>query len=503
MNSPDGVAPDKRHRPSRIVRRVAGISWPDVAAPVRMKRIALVAAEDSLRDVLVRVADAAAVEIGPAAGETGAAGPSDGEAARRLQRAGHPVPGAVLSAARPDLDDLERADRYDLLAGEAQLEAYAAAAVRRFGACALACWIPADRLAAVAASLAEVGGAVVPLPYPHGIEPPTLLAGPPLRRALSPLVQTYGTVPYADVDPTWLAWACYVLMFGMMFGDAGEGAVLMAAALALRAGWPRRARRFRQAWLFVGGAGLAATVFGLLYGEFFGPTGLVPPIWLDPLSNPVTLLLTAAAAGALMLAGAYALGVINRWREGGFASALYAPSGIAGTMLFLGVGVMAGGWYLHQDLMLAAGGFVALAGLGLAAAGFVAGAGGGGAGWTQATVEVFDLVVRIGSNVVSFTRLAAFGLTHAALSLLVWEGARALWQRGGVMTVAAVVIFAVGTALAFSLEALVAGVQALRLEYYELFSRVFVTQGRPFRPWHVPVLTGPVTAGTSMEEQVR
>jgi len=48
-------------------------------------------------------------------------------------------------------------------------------------------------------------------------------------------------------------------------------------------------------------------------------------------------------------------------------------------------------------------------------------------------------------------------------------------------------VFAAGTALAFSLEALVAAIQALRLEYYELFSRVFTGQGEPFRPWHVPV----------------
>jgi len=94
--------------------------------------------------------------------------------------------------------------------------------------------------------------------------------------------------------------------------------------------------------------------------------------------------------------------------------------------------------------------------------------------------------------VVSFTRLAAFGLTHAALGLVVWNGTRALWQHGGLSlagvasAAGAVAVFAVGTALAFSLEALVAGIQALRLEYYELFSRVFVDQGRPFRPWHVP-----------------
>jgi V/A-type H+/Na+-transporting ATPase subunit I len=78
--------------------------------------------------------------------------------------------------------------------------------------------------------------------------------GRPARASVSPLVQTYGTAPYADIDPAWLAWAGYVLMFGMMFGDAGEGLVLVAAAVALRAGWPGWARRFRRAWPFVGGA---------------------------------------------------------------------------------------------------------------------------------------------------------------------------------------------------------------------------------------------------------
>lgn len=474
------------------------MSWLDAAVPVRMKRIALVAADEALRDVLVRVADAAAVEIGSASDETDATGPAGaagmtgtgGEAARRLQHAGHPVAAAALSASRPDLDALEQAGRYDLLAGEAQLEAYAARAVRRSGTSALAGWIPAGRLAAVAADVAEAGGAVVPLPYPRGVQPPTLVAGRPLRHSVSELVQTYGTVPYSDIDPAWLAWATYVLMFGMMFGDVGEGVVLLGAAAALRAGWPAWARRFRQAWPFVAGAGAAATMFGLLYGECFGPTGLVPTIWLSPLDHATTLLLVAAGIGAVMLAGAYALGTVNRWREGGWPSALYAPSGVAGIAVFLGAGAMAGGWYARRDAVIIAGGALTLAGLALAAVGFLAEAGGGATGGLQTSVELFDLVIRLGSNVVSFTRLAAFGLTHAALGLLVWEGTRALWRHGGVLTVASVALFAAGTALAFSLDALVVAIQALRLEYYELFSRVFVTAGRPFRPWHVPTQAG-------------
>ena len=460
--------------------------WFDAVAPVRMTRITLVAPESTLRDVLVRIADTATVEIDlPDRGQD-----PPGEAAARLQQAGQDPPAPVLLATRPDLDQLEQAGRYDLLAGEAELEEYASAAARRSGVTALAGWIPANRLCAVAASVAEVGGAVVPRRHPPGLQVPTLLRNAGLRRSLTPLVQTYGTVPYTDVDPTWPAWLAYVLMFGMMFGDAGQGVLLVAVALALRAGRPRWARRYQRAWPFVAGAGLAATGFGLLYGECFGPTGLVPTAWLDPLAHPTTLLLAAVGIGMVLLALAYCLGTINRWREGGLPTALYAPSGIAGFSFFLGVGAAAGGWYLHRLPLAGAGAFIAIAGLALALIGFLAEAGGGGAGTMQASVETFDFVVRLGSNVVSFTRLAAFGLTHAALGMLVWEGTRALWDRGGALAVAGIVMFAAGMALAFSLEALVAAIQALRLEYYELFSRVFVAQGRPFRPWHVPTATG-------------
>ncbi len=456
--------------------------WPESAVPVRMQRVALVAPSASLRDVLVQIADAAAMQI-------------DQDGRSRVSAVGRPVRSPVrqpaaplISAVRADPRELELAGRYDLLAGEAELQGQADAALHRSGAAALVGWIPAGRLPEVTAALAEVGGAVVPLARPAWSMAPTLLAERGLHHDLTPLVQTYGTVPYADVDPSWLAWASYVVMFGIMFGDAGQGVLMIAAAVALRLGWPRWLRRFRAAWPFVGGAGLAATAFGLLYGECFGPTGLVPTLWLSPLAQPVTLLLAAAGFGAILLAGAYALGTINRWREGGWRAALYAPSGVAGSCVFLGAAAGAAGWHFHQAWWLAAGGVIAIAGLGLAAAGFLAEAGRGGTAITQAVVELFDLIVRLGSNVVSFTRLAAFGLTHAALGLLVWEGTRALWHRGGPLAVAGIVLFAAGTALAFSLEALVAAIQALRLEYYELFSRVFTGQGEPFRPWHVPVV---------------
>ncbi len=455
--------------------------WLNTVFPVRMTRVALVAPAGSIRAMLVKAAELGTVEI-----DTGGA---DSPAAAVTAEAGSAlVP--KLSEQPADLAALALAGRQDLIAGEEQLRQRAVVAVQRHSACALAGWIPAGQVGALSEELVPLGCAVVPLRRPRGVDAPTLMAGSAGRRAVSSLVSTYGTVPYADLDPAWPAWASYVFMFGMMFGDVGDGLLLVAAAIVLRAGWLRSARAYRGAWPFVAGAGVAATLFGLAYGEFFGPTGVIPVLWLNPIARPIPLLVAGIGVGAVLLAGAYVLGVINRWREGGWPLALYASSGVGGAALFLGIGVLAAGWYYHLGALLIAGGVLAIAAILLAFTGFLVEAGGGGYGLTQASVEVFDLVVRLGSNVASFARLAAFGLAHAALGLLVWEGTEALWHRGGVMTVLAVVLFIAGGALTFALEGLVAAVQALRLEYYELFSRVFVGQGRPFRPWRLEIDTG-------------
>jgi V/A-type H+-transporting ATPase subunit I len=73
------------------------------------------------------------------------------------------------------------------------------------------------------------------------------------------------------------------------------------------------------------------------------------------------------------------------------------------------------------------------------------------------------------------------------LGYVIWQATTGLWHQGPLGKLGAVAIFLIGTALVFGLEGLIAAIQALRLEYYELFSRIFDSEGQPFRPWHVPL----------------
>jgi len=264
--------------------------------------------------------------------------------------------------------------------------------------------------------------------------------------------------------------------------------VLALVGLFLRGRRQGRLASLQHIWVIPFAAGIAGACFGFLYGEAFGPTGLIEPLWLDPLESPMPLLLAALALGAVLLLVSYLLGIVNRWRASGPGATLVAQYGIAGLATFVGGIVLLGGLYWQLTLVEVAGAALALVGVGLLALGLVLDAGRGFAAMTQAVIELFDALVRLVSNLLSFTRLAAFGLMHAALGAVVFEAASALW--GNVVgVILAVVVFFVGNLGAFALEALVSGVQALRLEYYELYSRIFAGEGHAFVPWSMPVLS--------------
>src|SRR5699024_3729135 len=109
-------------------------------------------------------------------------------------------------------------------------------------------------------------------------------------------------------------------------------------------------------------------------------------VWLAPLAEPVRMMEVAVGIGGALLAAAYVVAIVNRWREGGPQRALYASGGIAGALLFLGIAGLALGFSLSLILLVVAGGVVVLAALVLSAVGFFAASGGGAAGVVQAAV---------------------------------------------------------------------------------------------------------------------
>jgi V/A-type H+-transporting ATPase subunit I len=458
----------------------------ELVAPARMSRVAVVAPRDRTREVLVELARIGAVEL------VGKLPPAEGEeveALRRLDRGpAREAASPAIPEAAPDVAALERAGRRELLAGEAELGRRTRLALRHGSFTAWVGWAPSAALADLGETLRPLGSAVVELTRPPWVEPPTLLRTAPLERLFRPLVDVYGTARYRDIDPTLFTAVSFVVMFGMMFGDTGHGLVLAALALWLRRRRQGRFAPYRHLWAIPFASGLVAAACGLLYGELFGPTKVLPTLWLDPIDRPVPLLVAGVAVGVVLLFASYLLGIVNRWRESGPVVAILDQSGVAGLAAFSGGLLAAGGFYLSSVPAEAVGAVIAVGGLALLTTGLALRAGRGVAAVTQVGIESVDAVTRLVSNVISFTRLAAFGLMHAALGAIVFGAASALWG-GAAGVAAAAFVFLLGNVLTFSLELLISGVQALRLEYYELYSRIFAGEGHAFVPWSLPVVS--------------
>jgi V/A-type H+/Na+-transporting ATPase subunit I len=453
--------------------------WTEAFRPIRMSRVAIVASRARLRETLVALAGSGIVDIDRR-------GEAETTAVRTAGAQGV-LATPTLLASSADVEDLERAERWDLLAGELELRRVAAQAVEHRGVAILIGWAPESAVPPLSELLASTGASVVELVHPARAEPPTMMIGPRFARPLRPLVDTYGTVPYADIDPSLFAGLSYAAMFGIMFGDVGHGLILAVLGLALRNSSRSWLQPLRRAWGLIVVAGLASAAGGALYGDVFGPTNILPALWLKPSEQPVPLLTAGLIVGAVLLGLSYCIGMANRWREGGPLMLILASSGIAGASLYAGGAALVAGAALAVVPLQIAGIVVAGVGLALLFGGFLLTSGGGVAGFTQAAVELLDTVIRTIVNAVSFVRLAAFGLAHAIVGTIVLAATAALAASGGAGLVLAAIVFVVGNVLAFGLEGLVAGLQALRLEYYELFSRVFAGVGRPFAPWRLPI----------------
>jgi V/A-type H+-transporting ATPase subunit I len=275
----------------------------------------------------------------------------------------------------------------------------------------------------------------------------------------------WGTPGRREVDPTGLLALVVPLLFGYMFPDVGHGLVLVVFAAINYRRWPRIR--------FLIPCGVAAMLFGVLFGDVFG-FHLMQPLWQRPLDDPMPVLAVPMLFGiALMLLGmgfagleARWRGELRRWLMADLAVLLIYATALAGLLLPQAF------WLTGLAVVHYVVGSVLLASAGSRLKHVPAALG-------ELLLSVFELAM----NTLSFLRVGAFALAHAALSsavLTLASGVESLWL------VALIVL--VGNIFGVVLEGLLVFVQTTRLVLFEFFIRFLQAEGRLFRPVRGPGL---------------
>jgi V/A-type H+-transporting ATPase subunit I len=276
-------------------------------------------------------------------------------------------------------------------------------------------------------------------------------------------ISLYGTPGEDEVDPSVVLVIVVPLLFGYMFPDVGHGLLLVVVSGVSYRRWPQGR--------FLLPCGLSAMLFGLVFGDVFGFDDVLSPLWLKPLQHPWEVLLAPLFLGAgMILLGLVFSAVEYHWR-GNFRTWLLADAallalytgGLAALVhpggLYLVAVALA--WFLVGNLLLYRG--RPLHAVGIALARLLGGA------------------FQLGVNTLSFLRVGAFALAHAAISSAILLVADLMPNRAGFW-----LVLVTAQALAVTLEALVVFVQTTRLVFFEFYTRFLRAEGRVFRPLHPP-----------------
>jgi V/A-type H+-transporting ATPase subunit I len=347
-------------------------------------------------------------------------------------------------------------------------------------------WVARDRLTELKEALArDVRNPVAVTHEPPGDgddgQPPSDCTVPAIFRPGVSLVSLYGPPGYDEINPTLVLALSTPLLFGMMFGDVGYGVLLAAAAILLR--------RWLGHWIAVVlSCSLASVVFGFLYGSVFGVEHWLPAIWLRPMDEPFRLLAFSLWAGVGFIVLAFLLKAASLLRQGRRQEALLGFQGGGGAVLYFGAVFVCRSLYVDQAvsvpaMLLFVGGLALTA---IHAANELNTQ--GRSAVAELATEYFHGILSLLTNTLSFLRLAAFALSHAALSMALFFLVEMIppTTLGWALRV---VVLVVGSTVALVLHVLVVAVQTIRLQFYEGLTRYFRGDGRVFQPLQFPETT--------------
>ncbi|MES9895873.1 MAG: V-type ATPase 116kDa subunit family protein [Candidatus Thiodiazotropha endolucinida] len=335
-------------------------------------------------------------------------------------------------------------------------------------------WIPAEDISLVEITLRDklpntfVLETRDPKPEERGLVP-SVMRHNRLLRPFSSLVMQYGVPRYGEVNPTQLFALTYILMFGMMFGDVGHGAVIIAITLLLR-------RKLGSFTPFGIAAGLSSVLFGFLYGSIFGFEHILHALWIAPLTDPLYMLTVALLWGVCFIILVTLINIFNHMMIGDRIGALFGDNGLLSLLLYTGLLGTGYSFYNTGSVSPFWGTLAILTLIGIFAHKLVEQEAAIGERILVAFIETFETITGYASNTLSFLRVAAFSLNHVALAIAVFTLANMMGDMGHWITVI------LGNIFILVLEGLIVAIQVLRLEFYEGFSRFYSGDGKAFKP---------------------
>lgn len=321
-------------------------------------------------------------------------------------------------------------------------------------------------------------------------------------------VLSYGAPLYGTVDPTPFVALFFTLLFGIMFGDAGQGLVFVIIGILMvnkkfkLLGW----EKFGIVFICIG---ISSTIMGLLTGEVFANEHILAPFsrWVtghfgEPRDQILPMMPGGdsgsimrmfiffgftIAVGFLINSVGIIINIVNQFTLRRPGKALFGKTGISGAVFFWYViafalrialfkqGPMIFDWVIMGlSLILTAYGEIFER--------IVEGKrpvleNGFGTALISGLVEIIEVVSSYLSNTVSFVRVGAFALAHAVLGFLIEKMVGMAPLAGGIL------ISILGNAIVIALEGMIVAIQVVRLQYYEFFSKFFHETGRDFKPF--------------------
>jgi len=325
----------------------------------------------------------------------------------------------------------------------------------------------------------------------HFGDPPTKLKNPKVFKPFEMFIRMYGLPDHNEMDPTIFVALTYTFIFGVMFGDVGQGLCLIIGG-----GLLYFTKKINLAGI-IALAGIFSTFFGFMFGSVFGFEDILEPIWIRPLSamtdlpfvgklNTVFIVAVAFGMGVIILS--MILHIINSIRSHNMEETWFDANGVAGLVFYASIVItivlFMTGRALPGGIILAVMFGVPLILIALKEpitkkiqkrAGKMEES--KGMFLVQTFFELFETLLSYFSNTLSFVRIGAFAVSHAAMMQVVLMLAGA--ESGNTNWVVVVL----GNLLVCGMEGLIVGIQVLRLEYYEMFSRFYKGSGREFKPY--------------------